>query len=90
MIRRSLLPLLVTAALLPAAAQAKPATGSRATVDFTVTTTQPGTSAGFTYTASFRNPDNPAADPRPLRRLVIRGAEGTAIDGSRTPSRHRS
>jgi len=61
-------------------AHAQPVTGARGTVDFTLTTTQPCTSAGFTYKASFRNPTNPGADPPPLRRLVIKGAEGSAID----------
>lgn len=75
--------LLLAAGSAPAA-EATPVEGMRSTVEITFTTTAPGSPTGFTYSASFRDPASPGADPPPLRRLVITGAEGSQIDTGAT------
>lgn len=77
--------LVMLALALPATAQAKPVIGQRATVEMTFTTTAPGASTGITYTASFRDPADPAADPPPLRRLVIGAPEGAELNTDAAP-----
>lgn len=63
-------------------AVAAPATSPRATVDMTFSTREAGSPAGFSYSAEFRDPDDPDATPPPLRRLVITAPPGAWIDTS--------
>jgi len=72
--------LLLLVALWPAQADATPVSGKRQTVEMTFTTTASGAASGFLYRASFRNPENPSADPPPLRRLVIEAPAGAKLD----------
>jgi hypothetical protein len=72
--------MLLLVALWPAQAAATPVSGKRQTVEMTFTTTASGAASGFLYRASFRNPENPSADPPPLRRLVIEAPTGAKLD----------
>jgi hypothetical protein len=76
--------LALLAVLAPGAsvAAAAPATSPRATVDMTFSTREAGSPAGFSYSAEFRDPDDPNATPPPLRRLVITAPSGAWIDTS--------
>ena len=74
--------LVLLAALCPPAAQAAPVSGERQTVEMTFTTVTPRAPSGFLYKASFRNPDDPSADPPALRRLVIEAPPGAKLDTS--------
>lgn len=69
----------------PATGAAIPGSGPHATVDITATTKRPGASTGLNWEATFRNPDNPAADPPALRRIVIVAPRGTRTDTSAAP-----
>ncbi len=64
---------IVLALWLLAATQARAVavTGPHETVDLTVSTTLPNTPASLTYSATYRNPNDPQQDPPALRRLVI-------------------
>lgn len=72
-------------ACLPGSVLAKPASGPRETVNMAFSTPHPGSPAGSTYSASFRNPSDPSATPPALRRLVITAAPGTILDTSALP-----
>jgi len=73
---------IVLALWLLAATQARAVAviGPHETVDLTVSTTLPNTPASLTYSATYRNPNDPQQDPPALRRLVISLPPGTRID----------
>jgi hypothetical protein len=71
---------LAVLATLPAAAPAIPAEGPREVVDVLLTTTRPGAPTGVTYRSYIRHPTDPAAEPIPLRRLIVGLPEGGTVD----------
>jgi hypothetical protein len=70
--------------LVPEPARPIPGSGPHVTVDITATTKRPNTSTGLNWRATFRNPENPNADPPALRRIVIVGPRGIRSDTSVT------
>jgi hypothetical protein len=81
---RRLIPVVVAAAslALPAAAQALPARGDRATIDIEFSETRPGVAAGLTYRFEIHAPDG--GKPPALRRLVVGPPAGAIVDTSAT------
>ena len=85
--RSRLAPLALIAALAvplasAGAAVADTATGERAEVSYSFTTSEPGAPSGFEYRAVIRNPGNPSGEPPALRELIIGGPRGARIDTS--------
>src|SRR4051795_3371600 len=80
--REAIVGALVVAVLMPTAAHAAAGTGPRETIEIKNSTSAPGSPVGVTYTATFRNPSNPAGTPPSLRRLVLSAAPGAQVDTS--------
>ncbi|MDX6633139.1 MAG: hypothetical protein QOG09_1225 [Solirubrobacterales bacterium] len=71
--------------LWPGAAPASPDSGPHETVNLWTNTTKPNASAGLGYSARYHSATDPAGDPPPLRRLVIKLPPGTRIDTTVPP-----
>jgi hypothetical protein len=82
--------LFLAAFVWPAAAVAEPAGGPHGTLDYRLTTTQPNTAAGASFTGSYHAAGDPQAAPPYMRKMLFMHPPGfrfdTSVPGSCTAS----